>query len=71
MFAEKINKILDSFANIPRQKQMNMTDEEKRKHEAKTFCYLRCEKINKKAGNLETIVTTQGNIGGLPIPYVI
>ena len=50
---------------------MNMTDEEKRKHEAKTFCYLRCEKINKKAGNLETIVTTQGNIGGLPIPYVI
>ena len=50
-FLKKINKILDGFVNFLRQKHVNMTDEEKRKHKAKTFCYLCREEFNKNAGN--------------------
>ena len=69
VFVEKMNKILDDFANFRRQK-IDVTDVEKREQKGKTICYLRWEKFNRNVRNFrksKTIVTTQENIEVLPI----
>ena len=73
VFVEKMNKILDDFANFRRQK-IDLTDVEKREQKGKTICYLRWEKFNRNVRNFiksKTIVTAQENIEVLPIEYII
>ena len=60
VFAKKMDKILSSLANFPRQKLIVLTDDQKTEHKDERVCYLCGDKFDedvKKLTKSKTIVT--------------